>query len=200
MGKTAACAARGRCWEQGLAWRVTWTRGLPAEVLKQRLLATGPAWGRCQQRELRLFLVHKTLWSCWMWLFQALSPAGDNGWAGKSHVPPPPRAAAGLARLGWAVGWHMSLGLSPALWDWGSAAEPGRSSWAGTAWAHPSGLGVRKGLHTWRPRWCPILKGWGQKGVWLLCCGPRVVHSSVGGREGPPNLGAGLNPFFQTVF
>lgn len=27
------------------------------------------------------------LWSCWMWFFQALSPAGDRVWAGKSCVP-----------------------------------------------------------------------------------------------------------------
>lgn len=50
---------------------------------------------------------------------------------------------------------------------------------------------------------CPILKGdmcWGQKRVCLLCCGPRVVHSSVGGREGPPNLGAGIRSVFHAFF
>lgn len=73
---------------RGWAGEVTWPLGLPAEVFEQGLLATGPAWGRCQQRELRLFLVHKTLWSCWMGLFQASGPAGDSGWAGKSRVPP----------------------------------------------------------------------------------------------------------------
>lgn len=58
--ESAPCAARGRCWEQGLDWGMIWTQGLPAEVFEQGLLAAGPAWGGCQQRELRLFLIHKT--------------------------------------------------------------------------------------------------------------------------------------------
>lgn len=176
-GITAPCAGRGRCW----GWGETWTWGLPAEVFDQGLLATGPAWGRCQQRELRLFLVHFGAAGCGFSKLRVLlvTVAGQAGAVG---VPPPPRAAAVLARLGRAVGWHMSPGLSPPLWDWGSAAEPGRGCWAGTAWAQPSGLGMRKGLHSRRATLCPILKGdmcWGQKGVWLLCCRPRVVHSSV---------------------
>lgn len=60
---------------------------------------------------------------------------------------------------GWAGGWHKSLVLSPLLWHWDNAAEPGRRCWAGTARAQLSGLGTRKGLHTRRPLLSPILKG-----------------------------------------
>lgn len=74
-------------------------------------------------------------------------------------MSPCPPTAQSSCWHGWAAGWHVSPGLSPAL---GTGAV--LQSQAGTAWAHPPGLGVRRGLHTWRARCCPILKGWGQRG------------------------------------
>lgn len=135
-------------------------------IYNQGLPGKGLAWSRCQQRELRLLLICKTRQSCWTWLFQALGPAGDGD---QPRCEPCPHACperllsctehgVGLGRglhisgcMGCVVrtgptrqwGGTASPGLSPPLWGWGDAAEPGRSlCWAGTVWARTS-VGLR---------------------------------------------------------
>lgn len=125
-----------------------------------------------------------------MWLFQALSPAGDSGWAGKSRGYPLSSRSSRCPGQAW-LGSGVALVTWPVTSTVGHCCRArqellGRDSMGTALWAG------NEGLHTRRATLGTILKGdtcWGQKGVWLLCCGLRVVHSSVGGREGPQTLG-----------